>query len=1013
MAISSSGTVYKADGVITIGTSVDVGGINTGLKKITKQMDKISSMAKSIVGIGLFTKLGNEAINYASDLTEVENVVDKSFGNMRYKVDAFTKTCVEMYGMSELAAKQTAGSFAAMGNAMGLTLDESTSMAVKLTQLTGDFASFYNISQDYARVALSAVYTGETETLKRYGVVLTEANLQEYAHTLGIEKSVKAMSAREKLALRYKYIMSTLNYIQGDFNDTSYTWANQIRVLQERWRQFLIVLGTGLKTVLLPLVQALNKLLQVTIQFAKSLGNVLARIFGIKFEDTASNASSALDGIGSSASDAADAEDDLADSTANAAKEAKKAVADYDKLKVIQKDTASSGKDSAGGVGGDALDLDFSDLDLGTGESIFDKIKDDLFADIDNLYDLGRHISAVLTDMLRKIPWEKIYEGARNFGKRLADFLNGLITPELFYELGATIAKTLNTIIYSALEFALNFDWANLGKSLAAGINGMFANWDAAATAEMINEWVQGIWEMIVNFFANLDYKTIFNKMFEFFSNLDPETIAILIGFWAFKKSFKWLISQHLGQAFREGFNEALTGSATTGLLQSVFINLGAKLGGFIKNLKTNIGGAFSNLGAGLATTFSNLATKIGTILTNLGTKVSTTFSNIGTTVASIMNGTASPAVMQLSGRVSLLGGSLTAVISFLTMWNNGWSLSGEILKDVGIAVAALGAVMLGAAAGPAALVAAIVAGVSTLAIYIHDNSEKFKAWIANMKETIHNFWDGLKSWFRDAWNNFTDFISGGFDKIRDFVHNFFDELKSFLPESWGWIVDLFQAKFDWLMDTFANVGTFIKDVMEDVFGGISKVVEDIGAVFGDLIDFIVDVFSGDWEAAWNDVIQLFKDIWDTIVDIVKGPINLVIDVINFLLRAVQDAANFLIRCLNALSFDVPDWVPLVGGKHFGFNISEVSVGQIPQLAQGAVIPPNKEFMAVLGDQRQGTNIETPLKTMIEAFNAALDARGGSDNGDIIIQIDGKEVFRAVKKQNKEYKNMTGRSAFA
>nr|DAU37941.1 MAG TPA: minor tail protein [Caudoviricetes sp.] len=1004
-------TGYKADGVITIGTSVDVGGINTGLKKITKSMDKISSMAKSILGIGLFTKLGNEAINYASDLTEVENIVDVSFKSMRSKIDTFTKTCIEMYGISELTAKQTAGSFAAMGNAMNLTLDESTSMAVQLTQLSADMASFYNISQDYARVALSAVYTGETETLKRYGVVLTEANLQEYAQTLGIEKSVKAMSAREKLILRYKYIMHTMNDIQGDFANTSGTWANQIRVLQERWRQFLIVLGTGLKSVLLPVIRALNTALQVTISWAKAIGAVLARLFGIKFEDTISGTTGALDDVGTSANDAADAEGDLADSTEAAGKAAEKALGPYDKLNVIQKDTASGSKGN-GGIGGDALDLDFSDLDLGSGTSIFDKIKDDLL-DINSFYELGRYISDNLTNMLRNIPWDKIYEGARNFGTNLADFLNGLITPELFYEVGATIAKTLNTVIYTALSFATRFDWANLGKSLAAGVNGLFENWDAAATAQAISKWVEGIWKLILNFFANLDYKMIFHKMYEFFSNLSPTTVVTLCGLFLFKALFKKLIALHLGQAFREGLNEALTGSATTSLLQSVFINLGTKLGGFIKNLKTNIGGAFSNLGAGLVTTFSNIGVKISAIVSSLATKVSTTFSNIGTTIASIMNGTASPAVMQLSGKVSILGGSLTAVISFLTMWNNGWSLSGEILKDVGIAVAALGAVMLGAAAGTAALVAAIVAAVSTIAIYIHDNSEQVKAWVANIKETIHNFWESLKSWFRNAWNNFTDFISDGFDKIRDFVHNFFYELKSFLPDSWDWIVDLFQAKFDWLMDTFANVGTFIKDVMEDVFGGISKVVEDIGAVFGDLIDFIVNVFSGDWEAAWNDVVQLFKDIWDTIVDIVKGPINLVIDVINFLLRAVQDAANFLIRCLNALSFDVPDWVPVVGGKHFGFNISEVSVGQIPQLAQGAVIPPNKEFMAVLGDQKQGTNIETPLKTMIDAFNKALDDRGGSNNGDIIIEIDGKEVFRAIRKQNKEYKNVTGKSAFA
>ncbi len=101
----------------------------------------------------------------------------------------------------------------AMGSSIGFTQDEASDMAVQLTGLTGDFSSFYNISQDYSRVALSAVYTGETETLKRYGIILTEANLQQYAYTQGINESVHAMSAKEKALLRYNYIMQATTYV--------------------------------------------------------------------------------------------------------------------------------------------------------------------------------------------------------------------------------------------------------------------------------------------------------------------------------------------------------------------------------------------------------------------------------------------------------------------------------------------------------------------------------------------------------------------------------------------------------------------------------------------------------------------------------------------------------------------------------------------------------------------------------------------------------------------------------
>ena len=949
---TSSGTGYKADGVITIGTSVDVGGINTGLKKIQNQMRKISGLAQSIAGIGLFVKLGNEALNFASDLQEVENIVDVSFKNMRYKIDAFASTCIEKFGISELAAKQTAGSFAAMGNSMGLTRDEATSMAVELTALSGDFASFFNLKQDYARTALSAVYTGETETLKRYGVVLTEANLQEYAHTLGIEKSVKAMNAREKLILRYKYIMQTLAPVQGDFVRTSNSWANQIRVLSERWKQFLIVLGTGLKTVLLPVIQALNVLLQAVIKFANVIGQVLSKLFGIQFQTASSGMSDTFDDIGDSALGAADSEEDLADATSAAAKAAKKAVASYDKLNVIQKDTGSAG--GIGGVGGgDALDLDFGDLDFG--ESIFDKAKDSLMEDINSLYELGEYIGQKLTDALNKIPWDKVYTGAKNFGTGLAEFLNGLISPELFGAVGRTIASALNTAIYFALAFGTTFDWKDLGNSLAAGVNNFFATFDFAALADTIDAWVQGIWNMIVTFFKNLDYKTIFSGIAEFFTSLDPETIAILLGFFALKKIIKLATSIHIGKAFSEALHEAFK------------------------------------------TSFSKLALKIPSMFSGVTAALKTAFSSITSFIAS---------VGKILGGIGLfIGGAITAFKNFFDMLSNGFNWIKEALMVLGIALAAVGAIILGAPALVAAAVAGVVAAVATLVIVIKDNWE-------SVKDFTIKIWNSIKDFFHKLWEGIKEIFQKALEFIKDFIHNTFELIKEIVSSVMEFMWSMIKARLELIKDIFEAVFGVVRDIISTTFEHIKTVFGDIKDVFDNIIQFIRDVFAGNWENIWQDIVNIFESIWNTMVDIAKYPINLVIDLINGLIGGIEAAVNYIANALSAIHFDVPDWVPGIGGKSLGFNFGGVSLPRIPQLAKGAVIPPNKEFMAILGDQKQGTNIETPLKTMIEAFNAALDARGNS-GGDIIIEIDGKEVFRAIRKQNKEYKNATGKSAFA
>ena len=222
----------------------------------------------------------------------------------------------------------------------------------------------------------------------------------------------------------------------------------------------------------------------------------------------------------------------------------------------------------------------------------------------------------------------------------------------------------------------------------------------------------------------------------------------------------------------------------------------------------------------------------------------------------------------------------------------------------------------------------------------------------------------------------------------------------------------MIKSRLELIKDIFEAVFGVVRDIISTTFEHIKTVFGDIKDVFDNIIQFIRDVFTGNWENIWQDIVNIFESIWNTMVDIAKYPINLVIDLINGLIGGIEAAVNYIANALSAIHFDVPDWVPGIGGKSLGFNFGGVSLPRIPQLAKGAVIPPNKEFMAILGDQKQGTNIETPLKTMIEAFNAALDARGNS-GGDIIIEIDGKEVFRAMRKQNKEYKNATGKSAFA
>lgn len=168
------------------------------------------------------------------------------------------------------------------------------------------------------------------------------------------------------------------------------------------------------------------------------------------------------------------------------------------------------------------------------------------------------------------------------------------------------------------------------------------------------------------------------------------------------------------------------------------------------------------------------------------------------------------------------------------------------------------------------------------------------------------------------------------------------------------------------------NLTEFARNLKDNILGGI--------------IQFIKGVFTGNWKSAWEGVKKVFSGIWNSIVIIAESAIN-----------AVIKGLNWLISKINTIKFTVPSWVPGVGGKSIGGHISSLSEVRLPRLATGAVIPPNKEFLAVLGDQKSGTNIETPLATMVDAFKQAMAESGGGATT-VVIQLDGKEIARSTVK---------------
>lgn len=243
-----------------------------------KSTDAFSRLAKAI-GLVMIARKALDTIktgiDYASDLAEVQNVVDVTFGSSSAAIDSWAKECLSAYGMNEVSAKRYAGTIGAMLKSSGLAGDAIVGMSQDMVGLAGDMASFYNLDLETAFEKIRSGISGETEPLKQLGINMSVANLEAYALSQGIEKAYSEMSQAEQVMLRYNYLMSTTADAQGDFARTQDSWANQTRLLSESWLEFTGVLAEQLLPVLTAIVTWLNSIIAFLTENADTVSAVL------------------------------------------------------------------------------------------------------------------------------------------------------------------------------------------------------------------------------------------------------------------------------------------------------------------------------------------------------------------------------------------------------------------------------------------------------------------------------------------------------------------------------------------------------------------------------------------------------------------------------------------------------------------------------------------------------------------------------------------------------------------
>nr|DAM04071.1 MAG TPA: minor tail protein [Caudoviricetes sp.] len=493
--------------------------------RIANSWKKVGAILASVLSIAAIVAFGKSCIELGSNLTEVQNVVDVTFGSMSGRVDAFAKDAAKAFGLSETMAKKYMGTYGAMAKSFGITGKAGYDMSAAITGLTGDVASFYNLSQDEAYTKLKSIFTGETESLKDLGVVMTQTALDQYAMNNGFGKTTAKMTEQEKVMLRYRFVMSQLSDASGDFSRTSGSWANQVRILSLQFDALRATIGQGLINAFTPVIQVINTILEKLQTLAAYFKAFTAAIFGDASGGGAGNMADSMDSAAGSSGNIAD----NMGSAANSAKEMNRQLAKFDELNNLSSNRNSGGGSGGGGGGGILGDLDLGmDNVQAQADLISSKIIDAF--KVGDYYSVGAYIGAAITDSLRKINWNEAYESARGFGRGFAQFLNGLISPDLFWEVGHSIGGALNTALYAALEFGKDFDWSNFGLSVASGINGFFSTFDFSALGSAASVFVIGLLDTIATALENTDWFIVGQKIGEFLAALDWDTILAKSG---------------------------------------------------------------------------------------------------------------------------------------------------------------------------------------------------------------------------------------------------------------------------------------------------------------------------------------------------------------------------------------------------------------------------------------------------------------------------------------------------
>lgn len=1009
-----------ADGSVIIDTRMDTTGVQNGVSAIKQSFNGLGSVVKKIgvliggaFAIGKLTQFGKECIELGSNLAEVQNVVDVTFTTMSDKVNEFAKNAMTTAGLSETMAKQYVGTFGAMSKSFGFSEAQAYDMSTALTQLTGDVASFYNISQDLAYIKLKSVFTGETETLKDLGVVMTQSALDQYALANGYGKTTSAMTEQEKVALRLAFVQKQLSAASGDFVRTSGSWANQVRVMQLQLQSLKATVGQGLINLFTPVLKVINILLGKLATLAnafksftelitgkKSSGQTGASGAGLVGTDAMADTADQYGNAADNAEKLADATNDTADATKKATKAAKGYLSPLDEINNYSTDksadSSSKAPSATGGLANQMKDA-VQNVDYGKvaeGETVLDKMSKPLEEIINRFKELAKLIAKGFWDGLGN--YEPIFDGIKKDLGSIWKSLKDIFTdPEVtkaannfldsfayaigqvagsFARIGLTIAQNIiggiEKFLSQNVQRIKNYliDMFNIGSEIAQ-IGGNLAVAFADVFSVFGGETAQQITANLIGIFAEIGMaltetaaklgRDILNMIAQpFIDNKDILKSAIegSLGVIETVTSSVLTVIQTLSDAISRLYDEHVKpffDSIANGL-SSIFETLITGYNTYILPVLQGLAEQFKGLLEGpLGDAILKIETFLGKLIDSLKLLwesvlvplINWIIANLLPVVAKIIDVVGTTAMKVIKSLIKIIGDvadTLSGIIDFLVgVFTGDWGLAWQGIKEI--------------ADGAWSFIKDVVSGAWAIIKTVT------KGALSIIKAVISTAWNAIKAATSTVWNAIKKTLSGLWSALKTTAKTVFDAIKTKVTGVWDKIKDKTSR-------TWESVTTFVSTKVEAIKTAIT------------------DKFNAARDAV--------KSAFEGIVDFIKRPINQAISIVN---NAVGMINNAIDRIESAFSFGPWNVPTPFGTKTIGFHATFPRIGTIPYLASGAVIPPRSEFLAVLGDQKKGNNLEAPESLLRQIVREESEKGQGDGNTyNVTVNASGRKLLDII-----------------